>query len=98
MLDRYIKVRKCVVKTLRDLSKTTSVSDEECVMCARLCNVLKSVKLASDVLCRNYANLITADAAITFLIDTLTKESNKNNTHAKVTREAVIKSINERRN
>ena len=59
---------------------------------------VKPVKLASDVLCRNDANLITADAAITFLIDTLTKESNKNNTHAQVIRDFVVKRIHQRRN
>ena len=88
----------CVVKTLKDLSLTTSVTDEECILCKSLCNILEPVKLTSDSLCRNDANLITADAAIMFLIDTLTKESGNNNIHAKVMRDTVVKRISERRN
>ena len=68
---------------------------------------VKSSELAQCKICptviktkgsRNDADLITADAAITFLIDTLTKESNKNNTHAQVMRDFVVKRINQRRN
>ena len=98
MLERYVQVRMCVVKTLTDLSKTSSVSDEECSLCKSLCNILEPVKLTSDSLCRNDANLITADAAINFLIDTLATETGCNNIHAQIMKDSVIKRISERRN
>ena len=55
-------------------------------------------QLSSDNWCSNDASLINADAAISFRIDTLTKESANNNMHAIVIQESVIKRINERRN
>jgi len=79
------------------LSLTKSVSDEEFVLCQFLCAILEPVNLSSDRCCSNDASLINDDAAISFRIDTLTKESANNNMHAIVIKDSVIKRINERR-
>ena len=55
------EVRMCVIKTLTDLSKTTLVNDEECILYKSLFKILEPVKLMSNSLCRNEVNLITCN-------------------------------------
>ena len=96
MLSRYILLRSCVVKTLIDMSKASAVSDTDFGLCKDICNSLEPVKLTSDSICRNDANLVTADAAIVFLLDTLDEEAGAN-VYARQMHTAVKDRISARR-
>ena len=99
MLSRYVLLRSCVVKTLIDMSKTSSVTDQDVIVCKKLCAALEPVKLASDEVCKKDANLLTADASIVFLTESLLEETNDNkNSFAERLNEAVTKRITFRRN
>jgi len=44
-------------------------------VCKSLCEALKPFKAATKSFCRNYPNLVTADAAIVFLLNELKDQS-----------------------
>ena len=44
MLSRYVLLRSCVVKTLIDMSKTSLVTDQDVIVCKKLCVALEPVQ------------------------------------------------------
>ena len=75
MFERYCLLRSCIVKTMIDIKSTSAVTDNEFAVCKSLCEALKPFKAATKGICRNDANLVTADAAIVFLLNELKDQS-----------------------
>ena len=98
MLQRYVKLRSCVVKTFIDIAKSSAVSDADFDICKQLVQVLEPVQLTSDAFCRRDANLLTADAATVFLLETLEKETKENNVFSPHLYNALKSRITKRRN
>ena len=96
MLTRYIKLRSCIVKTMIDIGCVSIVSDDDFQMCKHLVEALEPVKLATLGICQNDANLISADAALVFLLNEL--QNMANNKFAQNLHTAVIERVRERRN
>ena len=71
MLERFDKLKSCVQKSLIDLSSPISFSDHELTLLSDTISALLPVKLAVEALCRADANLLTADAALNFMLTTL---------------------------
>ncbi len=71
MLQRYIKLRSCIVKTMIDVGSASCVSEGEFEICKQLVEALEPVKLTTLGICQNDANLLSADAAIVFLLNDL---------------------------
>ena len=72
------------------------VSDNDFQMCKHLVEALEPVKLTTLGICQNDANLISADAALVFLLDELEKMAN--NQFAQNLYTAVIERVRERCN
>lgn len=69
MLEKFEEIKFCIQKALIDISSNVHFSDEEF-------NLLSSIiaALTVDALCRKDANLLTADASLTFMLDTLSQQ------------------------
>lgn len=99
MLERYCKIRPCLEKTFIDLKGNSKVTENELMCIKQLTSALEPVKLASDALCRNEASLLSADAVITFLLQTLEqRQSSQNNPLCKTMRDSILERISTRRN
>lgn len=68
----FIKIS--IQKALIDISYDIQFSDEEFNVLSSIIAALTPVKLTVDALCRKDANLLTADASLTFMLDTLSKQ------------------------
>ncbi|KAF2901604.1 hypothetical protein ILUMI_04583 [Ignelater luminosus] len=75
MIETFNKLKLCIAKTLIDLSLSRNIecrfSEHEFCALENLENILKPVKLAVEVLCRQDANLIIAEATLKFMIKKL---------------------------
>lgn len=75
MVEKFNKLKLCIAKTLIDLGLSTNIeyrfSQHEFDALVNLENILKPVKLAVEVLCRQDASLITAEATLKFMIKKL---------------------------
>lgn len=71
MLETFEEIKFCIQKALIDISSDIHFSDEEFNLLSSLIAALTPVKLTVDALCRKDANLLTADASLTFMLDTL---------------------------
>ena len=71
MCERFYLIRDCVKKALIDLKLKTVFEDFEIQRVSELVEALLNVKAAVEAICRRDANLITADAAINFVISKL---------------------------
>lgn len=69
MIERFLRLVPEVKETLDDLGKCFEFEDREIASLKEILSVLKPVKLAVDALCRRDATLITADAAIKFMME-----------------------------
>ena len=94
MLERYCKLRSCIVKTMIDIRAVSAVSEHEYGMCKSLCDALEPVKEVTKSICRNDATLVSADASIVFLLNEL---QNLKTDYAKQLHDAVKERIGERR-
>jgi len=77
MLDRFYCIRNAVRKAVIDLKLQSSValSDEEIEQIRTVVQVLQVVKLTVEVLYRRDATLLTADAALRFMLTKLIAEN-----------------------
>jgi hypothetical protein len=71
MLERFDKVKNCILKSLIDLGSSISFDEEELNMIHNLVTTLDAVKLAVEALCRRDATLLSADTTISFMINNL---------------------------
>ena len=79
-----------------DVGSNSLVSDEDSQLCKNLVEALEPVKLTTLGICQNDANLISANAALVFLLDEL--ENQDSNKFAKNLYKAVIQRVRERSN
>lgn len=71
MLQVFDKVFVCVQKALIDLRADITFSEQETSIMKNAILALMPIKLAVEALCRRDANLLTTDAALSFLLDNL---------------------------
>lgn len=71
MLETFSKVIVCVQKSLLDLRSDIVFSDQEVILLQNAINALLPIKLTVEAICRRDANLLTTDAALSFLLQTL---------------------------
>jgi hypothetical protein len=67
MLERFDKVKNCILKSLIDLGSSISLDEEELNMIHHLVTTLEPVKLAVEALCRRDATLLSVDTTISFI-------------------------------
>lgn len=68
MLERFDKLKTCVMKALIDVKSKVKFSDEELDTIKTLIEILLPVKLAVEALCREDATLLTANTTLQFLM------------------------------
>jgi len=71
MLERFLKLQGPIRKALIDLKSSIVFSDIEFTQIENVVRALETVKLTVDCLCRRDANLLTAEAALQFMINKL---------------------------
>ena len=83
MLDRFYLIRNAVRKALIDLRRQLSivVTDQEFEKISSIVQALQVVKLTVEVLCRRDCNLVTADAALKFMLKKLRAQKTVLGTH-----------------
>lgn len=75
MLERFIKLKSAIQKSLIDLKSDIRFSTAEFDLLTKTVSVLMPIKCAVEAICRRDANLLTADATFKFLLNTLDKIS-----------------------
>lgn len=68
MIERFHKLQNCVRKALIDIKSNIVFSDDELETTGTLIEILLPVKLAVEALCREDANLLTANTTLEFLL------------------------------
>jgi hypothetical protein len=71
MLERFLKLQGPIRKALIDLKSTIVLSEREFTQIENPVRALEIVKLTVDALCRRDANLLTAEAALKFMVTKL---------------------------
>jgi len=76
MLEKFDEIKFCIKKALIDIGYEYDIhfSDEEFNLLSSIIAALTPVKLTVDALCRKDANLLTADASLTFMLDALSQQ------------------------
>ena len=74
MLERFLALITCIQKALIDLNHPVSLNESDFVVLSEIIEVLASVKLAVDALCRRDANLCNADAVLIFLFQQIVQK------------------------
>ncbi|XP_017768021.1 PREDICTED: uncharacterized protein LOC108556411 [Nicrophorus vespilloides] len=95
MTERFLKIVDSVRNALRDLSSLHLLNDDNIPILWNICNALKPIKLAVEALSRHDANLVTADAILKFLFDSL-RENDDNISYELL--EVLLYHVKERRN
>jgi hypothetical protein len=100
MLKRFAKLYDCIQKALIDLKHPRSLCLTEVTLLKEIIDGLTPVESATRAICRSDANLITADAAIKFLLDNLDekiKSSGSCSTFLSALRENLVRRLRHRR-
>ena len=71
MIERFLKLKKCIEKALIDLDQQFSVSQGEYLLLDDILFSLQPMKLAIEALGRRDANLLTADGILKFVFFTI---------------------------
>ena len=71
MLERFYKLKSCIQKSDIDLKLNINFTETDFETVSATISTLLPVKLAVESLCCKHANLISADAALTFMFDRL---------------------------
>jgi hypothetical protein len=90
MLERFDKVKNCILKSL--IGSSISFDEVELNMIHNLVTLLVPVKLAVEALCRREATLLSADTTISFMINNL-----GNSDLAVQLKESLSRRMNQRR-
>ena len=69
MLERFNLLKSSIKKAIIDIKADTFLNDSEWNIISTDSRNLKSIKLAVDALCRADANLLSADATFTFVLE-----------------------------
>lgn len=69
MLERFNQLKSCVRKALIDIASDIVILDAEILSIKNIISALLPVKLTVDTLRREDANLISADAALSFMLE-----------------------------
>ena len=72
MIERFAKLKNCIKKSLIDLKSPIFFSDAEFEMLSNILSVLLPIKLTVEAICRQDATLLSADAAIQFMMKSIT--------------------------
>ena len=73
MIERFLKVRKCVCKAMIDIHVPCHLNEEDYSFLGDLLAALKPVHLAAEAIGRRDATLLTAEGAFKFLFKSLLK-------------------------
>jgi hypothetical protein len=92
ILERFDKVKNCILKSLIDLGSSITLDEEELNLIHHLVTTLEPVKLAAEALCRRDATLLSADTTISFMIYNL-----GNSDLAVQLKESFLRRMNQRR-
>lgn len=84
IIEVFYKIRIPIKKALIDIRSEIQFSEIEFKMLAELIDSLLPIKLAVEAICRRDANLITADAAINFMLQTIESKSSEDVSGIKV--------------
>lgn len=79
MLERFLKVKKCIPKALRAIGSTETLSDSEWNSIDNLLDTLRPIEIILRNLCSEDSNILEAESSIQFL---LSKLKNKKTTVA----------------
>lgn len=71
MMERFLKLKNPIMKALIDLNLQINFSDSEFDLISKTVSVLLPIKLAVEALCRKNSNLLTANATINFMLQSL---------------------------
>lgn len=77
MLERFYEVRYCVQKALIDLKSNITFSEDEFGLLFAAISTFMPIKLAVEAICRRDANLLTADAALKFMMSTIDEHNSQ---------------------
>ena len=92
MLERFIKLKNCIRKSLIDLESKIEITDKKFELISSVVACLAPVKLAVEALCRNDATLLSADTTLLFMVNNL------GDTELAIKlKAALVRRINERR-
>ena len=69
MLERFNLLKSSIKKAIIDIKADTFLNDSEWNIISTVSRNLKPIKLAVDALCRADANLLSADATFTFVLE-----------------------------
>ena len=72
MIEHFVKLKNCIKKSLIDLKSPFFFSDAEFEMLSNILSVLLPIKLTVEAICRQDATLLSADAAIQFMMKSIT--------------------------
>lgn len=75
MLERFYFLRKPIKKALVDVGGGLDIDDEELSTILEIVDALKPVKATVKALCRRDANLLTADAILSFAMKQLQQQN-----------------------
>lgn len=73
MLERFYKLRKCILKAMIDLKIDISMSSNELEVVNEIIKTLRPVKLGMERLGKRDTNLLSAEAILKFIISELTE-------------------------
>lgn len=73
MITRFLRLKDGIMKTLIDLKNDTKFSSSEFVILKDLSISLNVIKATVEAICREDANLLTAETALKFMISKLTE-------------------------
>lgn len=73
MLERFVALKDCLQKAMIDLSIPITLCDQEFEVLRGIVKCLEPIRLTVLALCRQDANLYTADASFKFLFEELSK-------------------------
>ncbi|GFW00887.1 hypothetical protein TNCV_1761251 [Trichonephila clavipes] len=71
MMERFLKLKSPIKNAMIDLNLQINFSDSEFYSISRTVSALHSIKLAVETLCRRDSNLLTANATINFMLQSL---------------------------
>lgn len=77
MLERFSKIENCVIKALQDINRIDLWDESYSQQIEYVVKMLIPVKLAVEALSRRDSNLLTAEATLHFLFNTLTEQNNE---------------------
>ncbi|GFV88213.1 putative AC9 transposase [Trichonephila clavipes] len=74
MMERFLKLKNPIKKAMIDLSLQTIFSNREFDLISRTVSALLSIKLVVEALCRRDSNLLTANATVNSMLQSLKEQ------------------------